>query len=200
VKSPPASDRRVNTGLLRCCGVVLLLVIAKSSCVAAASSGVTRDDLAVFRAVLSSACQRADRTFYVISDLPISTKGYPAPADWPANLPWTDLAASVPSGVRWPHIEICAANRIVDHRKVDAIFERDASIRSPPGWDPFYVEFPGAKGLMRISVPAFTSDGRHAVIYLETTCNVMCGSGFYIELVRGKRGWKVSHRETAWIS
>ena len=181
------------------CGVAILLLTANQSfCFASASTSITRDDIAVLRAILSSGCGTTNGRYRVVSDIPVSAPDYaPAPA-WPPTSLWTRLAARVPSGIRWPHLRICAAKRIVDGTKVNSIFSRQTRI--PPSWDPFYAEFPGAEGLLGISLPAFTADRNHAVVYLESTCNPLCGAGFYVGLTRRKGGWKTSHRENAWIS
>ena len=200
-RNPATADRCVVNALLHCVGVaVLLLLLPQSFCIATDRSSITPDDLAVFRAVLRSHCRPMQQKYYVISDLPISARDHAVPSGWSSRLPWADLAAPVPDGIRWPHKDVCAADRVVDGKKVDSIFERDAHIRSPPSWDPFYAQFPGAQGLIRMSLPAFTPDHKDAVVYMQTTCNPLCGSGFYIELVRGKKGWRISRHENAWIS
>ena len=176
---------------------ILLLALDQTVCVAASVPSITPDDLAVFRAVLSSGC-RWEQSYNVVSDIPVTAKDQPIPSDWPSRPLWTKLARRVPSAVKWPHVDICAAYRVVDGITVDSTFARQT--RDPPGWGPFYAKVPGAKGLIRVSLPAFTTDRRHAVVYLEATCNLLCGSGFYIELTRGKAGWKLSRRENAWIS
>jgi hypothetical protein len=176
---------------------VAILLLGRSQIgVAAPVARITPDDLAVFHAVLSFECRRIDHGYSVISDLPISAPST-AP-DWPPTSLWTKLTRRVPSGVRWPHLKVCPAGRVVDGKEIDSVFARQTAI--PPKWEPFYAAFPGATGLLRISLPAFTPDRKHAVVYLDGTCNPLCGSGFYFGLMRRKEGWKVSRRETAWIS
>lgn len=176
-------------------GVAILLVLVnQSGYVAYAGNSITPDDVAVLRAILTSDC-RIDRYSRVVSDIPISARGQ-APV-WPSGSLWAKLTSRVPSGARWPHLNVCPGSRIVDGNKVDSIFSRQPAI--PPKWEPFYAAF-HTKGLLRLSLPAFTPDRGRAVVYLEDTCDVLCGSGFYIELIRKKAGWKISRQKNAWIS
>jgi hypothetical protein len=174
----------------------ILLLGPGQICVTASVARITPDDLAVFHAVLSSECRRNDQRYSVISDLPISAPNT-AP-DWPPTSLWTKLTRRVPSGARWAHLKVCPADRVVDGKEIDSVFARQTAI--PPKWEPFYAAFPGASGLLRISLPAFTPDRKRAVVYLDATCNPLCGSGFYIGLTRGKEGWKLSRQQTEWIS
>jgi hypothetical protein len=177
-------------------GVTILLLLSNQNfCAASTVTSITPDDVAVFHAILSSVCRKADPNYSVVSDIPVSAWG-DAPT-WPATSLWTKLASRVPSGVRWPHLNVCPGDRVVDGKKIDLAFSRQTAI--PPRWEPFYAAF-HAKGLLRLSIPAFTPDGARAVVYLEAVCGSLCGSGFYIELTRRKADWKISRRETAWIS
>jgi hypothetical protein len=179
-----------------CAVVILLLAVNPSFCIAGAGPGITPEDVAVLRAVLSCRCRKEDGNYNVVSDMPVSPIDYAL--DWPSRSLRAELATRVPDGIRWPHLNICPAVRIVDGKKVDSIFTRQTAI--PPNWKPFYAAFPGARGLLRISLPVFTPDRRRAVVYLEAECDSLCGSGFYIELTLKGAEWRISRQENAWIS
>jgi hypothetical protein len=53
---------------------------------------------------------------------------------------------------------------------------------------------------VKVSLPAFTSSGDHAVVLVESGCGLLCGQGLYIELRKERDAWKVSRLETAWIA
>ena len=95
-------------------------------------------------------------------------------------------------------MSLCPAVRIVAEEEIEASLERETHI--PPNWEGFRTRFPGAERLIRVSLPAFAPDQNTAVVYLESTCGGLCGTGFYIELTKAGTGWKISRRAAAWIS
>lgn len=179
-------------------GLAVFLLAANSHwCVAEGISYATSDDVAVLRTVLSSYC-RADQGFRVLSDVPALPRNRDNTSGWPSTLFGIQFAGRPRKGVLWPHVHMCAALRIVSENRIDAIFARDTRI--PHSWRGFYGEFPGAKGLIRASLPAFSPDRTTAVVYLDWECGPLCGSGLYIELTKRKTGWHILRRESAWLS
>jgi hypothetical protein len=159
-------------------------------------------DIAIFKAVVQSeACSRVDSKIRVISDLPaILARAPVSAATLSAPAMYKDLFnRSQTAADKWPHIEVCDGARVVASAKIEEIFKREQSV--PPGWNAFFEEFPKAVGLVKISLPALSQDGRKALVYMETSCDVLCGAGFYLELMRPEGGeWRVTHQETAWMS
>lgn len=176
----------------------VLLAISPSRPLVAQTSTVTPDDLSVLRVVLSAACLDAHPHSSVVSDVPPVPGDYPIPSDWPSHGLDQELAARARRGARWPPVEVCAAVRIADGRMLEALFARDG--RVPPSWDGFHAQFPGARSLLAISVPAYSADRKLALVYMAVTCGVQCGAGFYRELRREASGWRITRRATAWIS
>lgn len=81
--------------------------------------------------------------------------------------------------------------------QITAIFSGDI-LR---GWDDFYRTFPGSRGLLEFTAPAFSPDGSHALIYVSHSCGGLCGTGFLIYLSRGSDGhWQMTKRSMLWIS
>jgi len=117
-------------------------------------------------------------------------------------LPW--WRQPVPDGwqtverERWPHLELCDGARVVDASFVEGIFERETT--RPRSWTGFYAAFPDAMGLYKISQPAFAPDGSTAVVPIEHTCDVLCGTGTLVELRKRNGRWRVVRREGTWIS
>jgi hypothetical protein len=196
--------RAVRTCLAKAHSAMLavLAIVASSSCVTtdAADKAPMERDIAVLRAVLQKeACGRADQKYQVVSDRPAPATSVSVPKTWRSSAALNEeLARRSEEALSWTHIDVCSAVRIVEGSKIEAIFAADDRI--PPGWDSFENAFPGASRLIEVSLPAFTSDGKRAVVYLDTKCGVLCGAGFYIELKRTAAGWQVTQRETAWIS
>ena len=180
---------------------VVVIALGLGSCATAelprwASDG---DDVDVFRAVLSSNCERPEGKFIVVSDASPLPGHSDLPADWVSS---SSLSAVLSQRsqvrIRWPHVKACAGAHVVDESVIQSLFAQDT--RVPPGWEAFYSHFPGATGLVRVSLPAFTSDRKRAVVYAETRCGTSCGSGFYVELGKKKGVWSILRQATAWIS
>lgn len=189
------------------CGIptvalAMFAAASTSSCVTAnaAGDGLSERDIAVLTVVLQQrACQLADQKHQIVSDQPTLPTNIAVPQAWHSSAALTqELARRSKQETKWTHIDICPAVQIVDGSRVEAAFASDKRI--PPGWDSFENAFPGAARLLGVSLPAFTSDGNGAVVYLDTKCGVLCGAGFYIELKRTDAGWQITQVETAWIS
>jgi hypothetical protein len=189
----------MKLGKLSFGAVIFLLALDPSLRASAGVAGVTGEDIAVLRATLCPP-PSVDRTFRVMSDIPPAARDYRIPSDWRSSALGKELRVRAQRGGHWPHVDVCANVRIVDGKEVNAIFARDGRI--PPSWEGFYARFPDAKGLIRFALPAFSSEGRLAVVYLEWTCDPLCGSGLYVELARSETGseWRITHTEAAWIS
>jgi hypothetical protein len=182
--------------------IALLATISSSSCVTAdaASKDLMERDISVLTVVLQQrACQREDQKYQIVSDRPARATTTSVPQAWHSSAALNqELARRSKESTRWTHVDICSAVKIVEGSRIEAILAGDNRI--PVGWDSFESAFPGAAGLIEVSLPAFTSDGNRAVVYLDTKCGVLCGAGFYIELKRTDEGWQVTQLETAWIS
>jgi len=63
--------------------------------------------------------------------------------------------------------------------------------QQPPPWLGFKAQFDGAAVLLRVSLPVYSEDGRHAVVYMSSTCPYRCGAGFFHPLVKSPTGWKL---------
>ena len=68
------------------------------------------------------------------------------------------------------------------------------------GWDEFYKQFPYSGGLIGLSRAGLNPGGNQAVVYIEHSCALLCGTGHYLLLVKNDRGWVVQHKFMAWIS
>lgn len=64
----------------------------------------------------------------------------------------------------------------------------------------FQARFPGASSVMWLSMPGYSRDGLHAVVYLSGGCGGLCGSGFSVTVQKTKGGWTMVGSEMAWIS
>jgi hypothetical protein len=67
-------------------------------------------------------------------------------------------------------------------------------------WEDFSARFGGSRSLMKISLPVYSADGNHAVVYTTGRCPYTCGAGFYHELKKTYEGWQITDSVIAWTS
>jgi hypothetical protein len=70
----------------------------------------------------------------------------------------------------------------------------------PDAWDEFYRQFPDSGGFIALSRAGLNSGSNQALVYLQHSCGMLCGSGHYLLLVKNDRGWVVQKKVMAWIS
>jgi hypothetical protein len=155
-------------------------------------------DIAVFTAAL--ACQNSGATMtMVVSDLPPGGDHWGVPTDWdPKGLYNAELTRRGNESSRWPVGKFCREIHVETDESIEATFQGD--IRIPPGWEHFGETFGGARGLLRISRPAFSLDGKHAVISEGYYCEGLCGSGMLLELEFSAGAWRVTRITGTWQS
>lgn len=181
--------------------LTLLVPILGSICLSGcnATSEVSGRDIEVLRAVFTESCKRADDKFSVVSSQPANAAERSLPAEWKDSKELNaELQRRSSLNVRWPIAQICDNARMFSHERIEAAFAEDT--RVPPGWENFYRTFSGSNGWVRVSLPAFSADGSRAVVYTEANCDLLCGTGSYIELAKKLGSWEITRYETAWIA
>ena len=104
-----------------------------------------------------------------------------------ANLP------ALPTGIG------CSRLRPASNAMIAKTFDESGKI--PPDWSDFYAAFPGAKGLIRLSLPGYSADATVAVVLVSGSCNNLCGSGSAWELRRTSGDtWHVYKKVGTWIA
>ncbi len=68
------------------------------------------------------------------------------------------------------------------------------------GWESFHGKYPKASGITLVSRPGLNSDGTRALLYIGTSCDMLCGDGVLILMGRENGVWKVLKKETVWVS
>lgn len=148
----------------------------------------------ILEAVVKSACDFDWKE--IVSDLPATPYREASLGKHEANVRFgLDVAARSQPRARWPRGDVCPSVRIVRDRDITAALKLEGI---PPTWDQFRGRFPGVRTLVRVSLPVYSEDGRHAVVYTEGTCPFRCGNGFFHELVKGRSGWNISQSVVAW--
>lgn len=179
--------------------VTLFMIGMLAACSTGESWSVNQADIEVLRAVVAPGCEREDGKYVVLSSQPASDERWTIPEAWEeGDRISAELRRRAESQLKWPSVDLCPGVRFADAAAIDSTFERDS--RKPAGWDNFYQQFPGSSGFVKVSLPAFTSAGDHAVVLVESGCGLLCGQGLYIELRKEQDAWKVSRLETAWIA
>lgn len=81
----------------------------------------------------------------------------------------------------------------VDYAVIEEIFRG--------GWWPdFYQRFPGSAGLVELSRPGFSDDGRQAFVYASLTSDGRAGEGLFLLYENDGGRWKLAGRTGAWIA
>jgi hypothetical protein len=178
--------------------------IALSLCVAACTPRVAPDDVEIFQAIVQSqACKVGQSGKYaIVSDRPASLgRAQGEWSKWLADAQVLKVSlARAEQRRKWPLVTPCgSAVRVVDDSFVAGLFERHKN-RVPRPWTSFYAAFPEAMGLYRVSAPVLDATGTAALVYLEVTCDLLCGAGSMAELKKHKGRWQVVTTRTLWIS
>jgi hypothetical protein len=68
------------------------------------------------------------------------------------------------------------------------------------GWEPFHKKYPKAPGITLVSRPGLNAERTRALLYIGTSCDMLCGEGVFFLLGKDGGQWKVLHKETIWVS
>jgi len=99
---------------------------------------------------------------------------------------------------RWPRGQVCSAVRVASDSEISNALEQGSGLSG--SWENFSAQFGGARSLMKISLPVYSADGKHAVVYTTGRCPYTCGAGFYHELKKTYEGWEITNSVNAWTS
>ena len=166
---------------------ITLIAMLSTACTPADGNHITRTDLEVLDTLVGVACRLETRE--IVSDLPAAARG---------SHYGIDLSDRAPRRARWPHGKVCSTVRVAHDSAIRAALAEDT--QQPPPWLGFKARFDGAATLLRVSLPAYSKDGRRAVVYTSSTCPYTCGAGFFHELVKTPTGWRIAHSAPAWTS
>ena len=67
-------------------------------------------------------------------------------------------------------------------------------------WDEFYRIYPGSRGVLRFSQPAFSQNRAQALVYVSHSCGGLCGTGWLVLLVKNRKAWQIESQSMLWIS
>ena len=114
----------------------------------------------------------------------------------PAKNTLSDFVAKARSvcSVR-PQFSVSQSYKIITHEELDKIFKK-----GPNGWDTFYKRYPNAAGFWSFSQPGYNPAGDEAVLYVQHSCGMLCGTGHLYFLAKENGEWRVRNRMTLWIS
>ncbi|HQU90959.1 MAG TPA: hypothetical protein PLK77_01610 [Pyrinomonadaceae bacterium] len=72
--------------------------------------------------------------------------------------------------------------------------------RTPEQWEEFYKLYPKSAGFNSFSRVGFDKTRRNALVYFVNWCGPLCGTGTYVHLENGEKGWVVKQSAGMWIS
>jgi hypothetical protein len=168
---------------------------------AASSTTAGSQDAAVLKAALADLCEGN----YLILD---SSNVAPSQGTWePPGFP-TAAMRELWSRSRRPELlplsEACPGTYVATQEEIKAAFD----VPSSPGptsldwrWeDGFYKRFAGAWGLIRLSLPGYSRDGKTAVVYRERSRGALSASGELLLVRRSGKLWAVSQTIGLWVA
>lgn len=159
---------------------------------------VHSEDLRAMRAMVDISC-KLDVERVVVSDHPAIPRESELHDTDHRNVQFgIDFDLRLARDARWPKGKICPAVSVVSDSAIATALAHETGF--PGSWENFMATFGGAHSVMRISLPVFSRDGKHAVIYTSSTCPYTCGAGFYHELEKTYEGWKIVTSRNAWTS
>jgi hypothetical protein len=71
---------------------------------------------------------------------------------------------------------------------------------SMENWTEFYKLYPNSGGYNSFSRVGYDKSGRNALVYFVNWCGSLCGTGTYVLVARGEKGWEVKETAGMWIS
>ena len=84
---------------------------------------------------------------------------------------------------------------LTSKEKIEQVFKNGQD-----GWGEFYKLFPDSGGVTELSRAGLNSSGNQALVYIQHSCGYLCGSGYYLLLVKNDLGWVVQKKFMAWVS
>lgn len=187
------ANRLINLILL-----AATLALAAPGCTDPYADEVGSEDMRVLRAMVDISC-KLDFQRIVVSDRPAVPPQSNLRDTHNQNVQFgIDFGQRLAREARWPRGQICPAVRVSSDSAIEAALENETGF--PGSWENFIARFDGARSLMRISLPVYSSDGKHAVIYTAGSCPYTCGAGFYHELEKTYEGWRITRSVNAWTS
>jgi hypothetical protein len=175
---------------------VLATAILGVGCANPDADRVNPEDLKVLRAMVDIAC-KLDAQRIVVSDQPAIPFGSELHDTDEHNVQFgLDFDRRIARVARWPRKQICPAVSIAPEARINSALAKKSQF--PGSWEAFIASFGGARTLMMISLPVYSEDGKHAVVYTTSTCPYTCGVGFYHELEKTRDGWRIDRSELAW--
>lgn len=67
------------------------------------------------------------------------------------------------------------------------------------GWSGFHLAYPKS-GISLVSRPGVNADHTKALLYVGTSCDMLCGDGTFVFLGKDGTEWKVLNKVTIWVS
>jgi hypothetical protein len=167
---------------------------------APAAEAPTAEDIAVLRAALAPDCERPGPGYVLLStEIADINSDDQVPADWAEAADLTArLHARAGLSGSWSGVRVCGKILVRRERDIHRLINSDPSLDQ--GWKNFYAVYPGALGVMRVSLPAYSADGHRAVIVMGTGCGSLCGAGEIVEIEKKDGVWRRTRAQDTWIS
>ena len=89
---------------------------------------------------------------------------------------------------------------LISRSEMKLLFDKERKKEEKDGWSLFYEKYPHSPGIITLSLPGFSRDGKTAVIYMGNQSHWLAGHGG-IYVYQNKNGeWKQETELPEWIS
>ncbi len=78
--------------------------------------------------------------------------------------------------------------------------EAEKALDANEGWKGFYKAYPASPGFLLLSRVGFNATHTQALLYYGVSCELLCGSGYFVLLSREADRWKVVDKAVLWVS
>ena len=185
--------------MIRIAATVLVMVVLEG-CARVVSAPQVIDDQAVLKTLLEHSCHDSGGRYALVSTRTYSQ----APDSWAelADLSGAsrDLARRNSTPSILPLSMECSGVRLVSEGEIEDALRSEGPALDPPnpGWEGFFARFPGARAVLRLTLPGYSRDGRSAVVVMSSACGSMCGFGYLFVLEKVSSSWKIVQTRTLW--
>jgi len=176
---------------LRAACILAVLALAMPSPARTAGEAASFEDQQILAAMVEQLCaqNRASGHYFVPSRSAV-VDAFPASAGLDESVRQS-LVARNRTSATLPSVKLCNGLRAKDSKTLDEELESLSNRGTPERWAALFVKHRGLKGIIRFSLPGYSSKGDVAVVQVAIACGWLCGNGSYWFMKKVSGRWQV---------
>lgn len=175
--------------MIRAAGVVVFMAARAQGSVTDSIPRPKSSDLAIFAAVLKQDMKNEKRVRIVVRETRLRM---PPKSELPTEMR-QDLTRRNKQAAVIASLKTTKRILLVSKDRLDATFRHGF-------WAQFNAEFPNSSGVSAFSLPGYSRDRKHALVYFEHVSGGKAGSGAIYVMEFHDRVWRVKSRTGGWVS